>query len=62
MHDKRNTGRWLLWRQDDHGNRFEVAVFDTKAEAERERERYERRGHKQMYWVMERRELAQPGR
>jgi hypothetical protein len=43
--------RWIVWRQDDHGNRAQVAVFGTKAEADRRTEELEARGHKQLYWV-----------
>ena len=45
------SARWVLWRQDDNGNRDLVAVFDSRAEAEARCEEYERKGHKQMYWV-----------
>jgi hypothetical protein len=30
--------RWIAWRQDDHGNRAQVAVFDTKHEADQHAE------------------------
>lgn len=43
--------RWELWRQDDHGNEFFVAAFDDRESAELERDRFERRGHHQHYWV-----------
>jgi hypothetical protein len=43
--------RWIVWRQGDHGNRVQVAVFDTKSEADRRAEELEARGHKQLYWV-----------
>lgn len=38
-------------REDDNGNRFPVAAFPTREEAEQARERYETRGHKQFYWI-----------
>lgn len=44
-------GGWELWRQDDNGNRFLIARFDTQAAADAEQRRYEALGHKQTYWV-----------
>jgi hypothetical protein len=44
-------GTWRLVREDDNGNRFPVAAFPTREEAEQARERYEARGHKQFYWI-----------
>jgi hypothetical protein len=43
--------RWIVWRQDDNGNRFEVARKDSRAEAEGLAATMEARGHKQLYWV-----------
>ena len=43
--------RWELWRQDDNGNRFVIARFDTSEAAEAEQRRFEALGHKQTYWV-----------
>ena len=43
--------RWIVWRQDDNGNRFEVARKDFYAEAEELAAAMEARGHKQLYWV-----------
>lgn len=42
---------WELWRQDDNGNRFLIARFDTRDAAEGEQRRFEALGHKQTYWV-----------
>lgn len=58
---------WVVWRQDDNGNRFEVRRFagypedaggpgedgpDTaREEAEALAAEMEARGHKQTYWV-----------
>lgn len=42
---------WILMRQDDNGNRVEMARFAVRAEAEAAAEEFEARGHKQMYWV-----------
>ena len=44
-------GGWALWRQDDNGNRFLIARFDSAEAAEAEQRRYEALGHKQTYWV-----------
>lgn len=41
--------RWRVWRQDDHGNRFEVSRGHTEQDALRIVAEYERRGHKQSY-------------
>jgi hypothetical protein len=43
--------RWIVWRQDDNGNRFEVARKDSRADAEELAAVMEARGHKQLYWV-----------
>jgi hypothetical protein len=45
--------RWTVWRQDDNGNRFEVARYGSRAEAELLAATMEARGHKQIYWVVE---------
>jgi hypothetical protein len=42
---------WVVWRQDDNGNRFEVGRFGTRGEADEVAATMEARGHKQMYWV-----------
>ncbi|MFT3765666.1 MAG: VOC family protein [Minicystis sp.] len=42
---------WAVWRQDDNGNRFLISAEHTREEAERLRDEYEARGHKQLYWV-----------
>ncbi|MDI1482679.1 hypothetical protein [Polyangium sp. y55x31] len=43
--------RWSLWRQDDHGQRYEMSTFLSYSRAMRECATFEARGHKQMYWV-----------
>lgn len=48
--DERPVG-WTVWRQDDNGNRFEVARKDSRAEAEALAAVMEARGHKQTYWI-----------
>ncbi len=44
--------RWIVWRQDDNGNQFEVARKDSRAEAEELATAMETRGHKQTFWVV----------
>lgn len=44
-------GEWVVWRQDDNGNRFEVARKASRDEAEALAATMEARGHKQTYWV-----------
>ncbi|WP_263166009.1 SPOR domain-containing protein [Streptomyces sp. SCSIO ZS0520] len=45
------TLTWVVVRQDDNGNRYRVARYATKAEAQRVAERLDSRGHQQLYWV-----------
>ena len=42
---------WEVWRQDDHGNRFLVTVARCRSDAARLADRYEAKGHKQLYWI-----------
>jgi hypothetical protein len=42
---------WLLLRQDDNGNRYEISRFPTREEAEDAAAKFEARGHKQLYYV-----------
>jgi hypothetical protein len=42
---------WVVWRQDDHGNRAEVARHAERPEADTQASELEARGHKQTYWV-----------
>ena len=49
--DPGDTTGWVVWRQDDNGNRYEVARHDSRAAAEAQAEQMEARGHKQTYWV-----------
>mgnify|MGYP001209362565 CR=1 FL=1 len=55
MRDARDSSaksaRWALWRLDDNGNRFVVAVFARRDEAETTARAFEAHGHKQTYWV-----------
>jgi hypothetical protein len=45
--------RWELWRQDDNGNRYLVAVHDDRAAAERQLATLDTGLHKQTYWISE---------
>ncbi|MFC6020255.1 hypothetical protein ACFP2T_29310 [Plantactinospora solaniradicis] len=52
----RSAGRqrralWIVWRQDDNGNQFEVARHERRADADALAATMEARGHKQTYWV-----------
>lgn len=42
---------WALWRQDDPGNRFEMARYHSQAKALAQVQLYAARGHRQTYWV-----------
>ena len=42
---------WALCRLDDNGNEFEMGRYADEAAAERARREFERRGHKQLYFV-----------
>jgi hypothetical protein len=42
---------WRVMRQDDNGNRSEVARVTSRCEAESLMRQYEAHGHKQTYWV-----------
>lgn len=43
--------RFELWRQDDNGNKFKVGVFNSEREAACTRDSFEKRGHRQTYWI-----------
>ncbi len=42
---------WIVMRQDDNGNCYEVARVTSRCEAESLMRQYEARGHKQVYWI-----------
>jgi hypothetical protein len=46
-----SSDRWIVWRQDDNGNQFEVARKTSRADAEELAAAMEARGHKQLFWV-----------
>jgi hypothetical protein len=41
----------VVWRQDDNGNRYEVARFDDRTEAQALADSLEATRHRQLYWV-----------
>ena len=41
-----------LWRKDDAGQKFLIKTFHNEQEALEEQKKYEERGHKQMYEVI----------
>ena len=47
----REPGRWIVWRQDDNGNQFEVVRKNSRGEADDVAAAMQARGHKQTYWV-----------
>lgn len=49
--DRAAFPRWVIWRQDDNGGRFEVETLTGRHKAEVRAEAFEARGHKQLYWV-----------
>ena len=49
--ERRRVTTWIVWRQDDNGNRFEVARFAVRTDADAIATTMEARRHKQTYWV-----------
>jgi hypothetical protein len=47
---------WLVMRQDDSGNRYPLGAFSSACEAGDTARVFEARGHKQIYWVEQRRD------
>jgi hypothetical protein len=43
---------WTVWRQDDNGNQVEMSRYANPGAAAAVVAAYERRGHKQLYWVV----------
>jgi len=41
----------VVWRQDDNGNRSEVARVPSRGDADALAATMEARGHRQIYWV-----------
>jgi hypothetical protein len=55
-----SSAGFSVWRQDDHGRRFEVRRGLSRADAERLVGELESGGHKQSYWLEPTREAASP--
>ncbi|MFD5449725.1 SPOR domain-containing protein [Streptomyces sp. NPDC003470] len=51
MNDSTVTLPWLVFRQDDNGNRYRVGRYATRAEAQKIADTLDGRGHKQLYRV-----------
>ncbi len=49
--DRHTPALWSVWRQDDNGNRFLVESGLSRDTARRTASEFERRGHKQTYWI-----------
>ena len=43
--------QWLLIRQDDNGNREVMEVFTDEGEAKDRLAEFEKKHHKQTYWI-----------
>lgn len=54
----RRKGSWAVFRQDDTGNQYMVKDDLTRDESERLAAEMEASGHKQTYWVQQRRKGA----
>jgi hypothetical protein len=52
---------WVVWRQGDDGNPFEVGRLSSRAEADELASALEARGHRQTYWVTSMTRPAPPG-
>jgi hypothetical protein len=52
------AARWIVMRQDDNGNVFEVQACSSRCEANLSVVSFEAGRHKQIYWVEERAERA----
>lgn len=44
-------GKFVLYRQDDNGNKVLMTSYESQRVADYYRKQYEDRGHKQLYWV-----------
>jgi hypothetical protein len=43
--------QFVLWRQDDNGNRFQVGIFASQESARLRLEELTRVSHRQIYWI-----------
>lgn len=44
------TKKWVVWRQDDNGNKFRIKDFEYEVDANFLVLEFETKGHKQTYW------------
>ena len=51
LKESRVSTKYVVKRQDDHGNVFEVKSFDDRDQADKFCKELTAKGHKQMYWV-----------
>lgn len=51
VHYGRQSPAWVLWRQDDNGQRFRVGTFGDRADAEARQTQLEAGLHRQIYWI-----------
>ncbi|MBQ0828392.1 SPOR domain-containing protein [Streptomyces tagetis] len=51
MNDGTVTLPWLVFRQDDNGNRYRVGRYATRAEAQKIADTLDGRGGERLYWV-----------
>jgi len=49
--DPEQDDEWVVWRQGDDGNPFEVARLATRSAADGLVAMLEARGHRQVYWI-----------
>ena len=49
-----SLSKWELWRLDDNGHEFCISLFSSESDAVRCMRIYEKRGHKQTYFIRER--------
>lgn len=50
--------KYVLKRQDDNGNVFDIEIFENFEEAHEQAKKFTERSHKQFYWVSEIKESA----
>jgi hypothetical protein len=52
---------WEVWRQDDNGNAFLMQYAASERDAKCVAETFERRAHKQIYWIARRAPQGETG-
>jgi len=51
VNDEIKSDKWIIWRQDDHGNKFPMRFFNTEEDARNWFVSGIHLGHKQHYWL-----------